>query len=447
MPEIITRFAPSPTGMLHIGNVRTALINYLYTKKHNGKFILRIDNTDVQRSKQEFEKAIKEDLKRLSIIWDETFDQMSKLEKYELIKNQLIESGRLYPCYETPEELEIKRKLQLSNGKPPIYDRAALKLTKEQKDAYEKSGRKPHYRFLINEEDIIWQDLIKGTIKYQGSKLSDPIIIRADKSMTYMLCSTVDDIDAKITHVIRGEDHVSNTAIQIQLFDALGALKIPQFAHLSLIKTKDSKISKRDGGYDIRSIIDNNDILPMAINSFLALIGTSKNVQAYKNMNGLIKDFDIKTFSTSPTTYSLEELEHINHKLVMNLDYDEVKIELKKYGNIEISEDFWLAVRANIKKLSEVKDWYDICNSHKITEEELNKNVLRSATENLPTQIDGTTWKKWTSDIAQSTGIKGKEMFMTLRLAITGLASGPELKNLLPLLARNEIIKRLNKFL
>ena len=213
MKKVITRFAPSPTGFLHIGNARTALINWLYARKYNGKFILRIDDTDITRSTEEYKNAIIRDLKWLGLEWDESFNQNSRLNNYLIAKEKLLRSGRLYPCYETPEELAIKRKLQLSRGLPPIYDRASLKLTRDQIAAYEKMGRKPHYRFMVQDSEIKWHDMVKGIINYQGSNLSDPIIIRGDGTMTYMLCSTIDDIDYKISHIIRGEDNVSNTAI------------------------------------------------------------------------------------------------------------------------------------------------------------------------------------------------------------------------------------------
>ena len=445
MADVITRFAPSPTGMLHIGNVRTALINYLYTKKHNGQFILRIDDTDTERSKKAFEEAIKDDLTNLGIEWDNSFNQSSKITKYEAIKEELIKSKRLYACYETPEELDIKRKLQLSNGKPPIYDRSSLKLSQEQIEAYEKAGRKPHYRFLIADEEISWHDEIKGEIKYHGSKLSDPVIIRADGSMTYMLCSTVDDIDSGVTHVIRGEDHVSNTAIQIQMFKALGS-DHPTFAHLGLIKTKESKISKREGGHDIRSMLQNGDILPMALNSFLGLIGTSKKMQAFKNMHDLINEFDINSYSTSPTNYLMDELEQLNHKLLIQLDYDDIKAELSKYGADGIDEEFWLAVRPNISKIAEVKTWWNICKTHNKTEMNVNKQVITAAIQSLPEEVTDQTWQPWTKEISNITGIKGREMFMSLRLALTGLDSGPELKALLPLLNRDKIIERLKYY-
>ncbi|NRB10008.1 MAG: glutamate--tRNA ligase [Rickettsiaceae bacterium] len=442
MKKVITRFAPSPTGYLHVGNLRTCLINWLYARKYSGEFILRMDDTDLERSKPEYEAAIIKDLTWLNLKWDKEFNQSSRLSKYEEAKNKLIADGRLYACYETPEELDFKRKMQLSRSLPPIYDRSSLKLTKEQKEEYEKQGRKPHYRFLIKDEEICWHDMIKGEIKYQGNKLSDPVIIRADGSMTYMLCSTVDDIDYDITHVIRGEDHVSNTAIQIQMFVALSKEKCPKFGHLSLVKAKDEKISKRDGGFEIQQLREEEHIEAMTINSFFTLIGSAQDVRAFKDINELLTIFDIHTYSKSPTIYVPEELSLLNHKLIIHYEYNDIKSYLQQEKMLQINEQFWLAVRPNLQKLSDLKEWWQIChNPEKI--DGLDQEFLAVATKYLPKEITTETWSKWVKDISKHTGKKGKELFMPLRLALTGKTNGPELKNLLPLLSYEEIINRL----
>jgi len=441
MKKVITRFAPSPTGFLHIGNARTALINWLYARKYNGKFILRIDDTDITRSTEEYKNAIIRDLKWLGLEWDESFNQNSRLNNYLIAKEKLLQSGRLYPCYETPEELAIKRKLQLSRGLPPIYDRASLKLSRDQITAYEKMGRKPHYRFMIQDSEIKWHDMVKGIINYQGSNLSDPIIIRGDGTMTYMLCSTIDDIDYEISHIIRGEDHVSNTAIQIQMFEAFG-VKAPDFGHLSLVKAKDDKISKREGGFDIANLRDNKGLEAMAINSFFALVGSSHNVVPTYNLQQLLDKFDISTYSKSPTTYLPEELEILNHKLVIHLEYQDVKEKLHQLAIDQIDEKFWLAVRPNLQKLSDIKEWWEIYTNPKKAEI-TDRNILIIAAETLPEIINQDTWANWTKLISEKSGKKGKELFMPLRLALTGMNNGPELKNLLPLLSREEILKRL----
>ena len=441
MSKIITRFAPSPTGKLHIGNIRTALINWLFAKKHGGQFILRMDDTDTVRSSKEYQELIKTDLVWLGLKWDDYFNQLSRIEKYEQAKQQLISQNRLYPCYETPEELDIKRKIQLSSGRPPIYDRSALKLTSEQIAAYEKQGRKPHYRFLIKDADIIWQDMIKGQIMYHGANLGDPVIIRADGSMTYMLCSTIDDIDYNITHIIRGEDHVSNTAIQIQMFEALSASS-PSFGHLSLINAKDDKISKRVGGYDIAALRQNY-IEPMTINSFLAMIGTSQPIRPYKDLNQLIESFDIGTYSKSPTTYMPRELEQLNQKIIATFEYQDIHQYLTEHNLLGIDEQFWLAVRPNLQKLSDLQEWWNICHTPPSKRIDLDRDILDAAVNSLPQTITTSTWSEWTKTISNETGKKGKDLFMTLRLAITGQQEGPELKNLLPLISRDELISRL----
>lgn len=441
MKNIITRFAPSPTGFLHIGNARTAIINWLYARKYNGKFILRIDDTDITRSTEEYKNAIIRDLKWLGLKWDESFNQNSRLNNYLEAKKFLLQTGRLYACYETPEELSVKRKLQLSRGLPPIYDRAGLKLTKDQIDNYEKSGRKPHYRFLIQDTEIKWHDMVKGLISYQGNNLGDPIIIRADGTMTYMLCSTIDDIDYKVSHIIRGEDHVSNTAIQIQMFEAFGGV-VPDFGHLSLVKTKDDKISKREGGFEISALREKEGLEPMAINSFFSKIGSANPVVPNYSMDELLSTFDISSYSKSPTTYSSEELKLLNHKLVIHLEYKDIKEKLKLLELNQIDEKFWLAVRPNLQKISDIRDWWEICNNPQRVEV-ADYQLLLTAAESLPDIINQDTWSSWTKIISAKSGKRGKDLFMPLRLALTGMDNGPELKNLLPLLSREEIIKRL----
>jgi glutamyl-tRNA synthetase len=440
---IKTRFAPSPTGMLHVGNARTAIINYLYARKYSGIFILRLDDTDSERSLDKYKESIKNDLKFLGLEWDLEFKQSDRYERYNEIKKILLSKNRLYPCFETSEELEIKRKLQLSSGKPPIYDRSALLLTDEQINNLIKSGKKPHYRFFIDNRPIIWNDLIKNDLHYDGSNLSDPIVIREDGSMTYMLCSVIDDIDYDITHIIRGEDHVSNTAIQMQMFEALNST-CPTFGHLSLVTSKDEKISKRNGGFEIATLRDNLSLEPMSINSFFSFIGSSKIIYPYKNLKDLILEFNIKYFSKSPTIYMQEDLERLNHKLLLKLEFSDIKEKLKLL-NLEdkINEQFWLIVRPNLKNLKELEDWWNICHHHKKVEN-LDKDLLSIAADLLPHEIDINSWHNWTKNISNQTGIVGKQLFQTLRLAITSRASGPEMSNILLLIGREEIIKRLN---
>lgn len=439
---IKTRFAPSPTGYLHIGNVRTALVNYLFTRKNGGQFVLRMDDTDTARSKDEYAEQIKQDLTWLGMKWDDFKKQSERNERYNQVKESLLNIGRLYECFETPEELEIKRKMQLSRGKPPIYDRAALKLTKEEKDKFLSEGRKPHYRFKMFPNDIIWQDMVKGEIKFSGENLGDPIVIREDNSMTYILCSVIDDIDFAITHIIRGEDHVTNTAVQIQMFEAMGA-KHPVFGHTALIKSKDQEISKRLGGFDIKSLKEKG-VEPMAISSMFSKIGTSDPIEPFINMENLIQSFDITKFGKAPANYDESELTELNRKLVSLLGFNDVASRLAK-ANINCDKQFWDGIKGNLEKVDDIKQWWDICNNAiKPLIDDL--AVLNAAKETFPAGEDWNldTWQKWTKQIGEKTGLKGKALFMPLRKALTGLEHGPEIKYLLPVIGKDRGLKRLN---
>ena len=438
-----TRFAPSPTGMLHVGNARTALINWLFARSHGGVFMLRMDDTDTLRSSEEYEEMIKQDLQWLGLNWDETAKQSERLNRYEEVKQSLIKSGRLYPCYETQNDLDMKRKLLLSRGLPPIYDRAGLKLTKADHDEFQSKGIKPHYRFLLEEETIEWDDLIRGKIQFKAKNLSDPIVIREDGSMTYILCSAVDDIDFSITHVLRGEDHITNTAIGIQITKAIGATP-PTFGHICFVKNKVEKISKRVGGFDIKGLRD-QFIESMTINSLLAKIGTSDSIEPVTTMDELLKSFDIGKFGLSAVNYDFEELKHLNHKLINSISYQEILPSLKKLGSA-IDENFWLSVRGNINTLNEVTDWWNICNQQiKPLINDDDKDFLIECSKLLPTEEwNIKTWDIWIEKIKEKTGRSGKKLFMPIRLAITNQESGPELKILLPLIGQDKTIKRLN---
>lgn len=431
--SVKVRFAPSPTGYLHVGNVRTALVNFLFAKKTGGHFILRIDDTDTERSKKEYEDAIQEDLRWLGISWDSIEHQSKRFDRYKLAADKLSQAARLYACYETPEELDVQRKMQASRGLPPIYKRA----TPEQNKKYEAEGRKAHYRFLLNDEEISWEDLIRGHVAMKATTMSDPVLLRADGVPVYTLASVVDDGEMGVTHVIRGEDHVSNTAVQIQIYKALG-FTVPQFAHMALLKTKEGEMSKRLGGNDIRGLRDAG-ILPMAINSLLARIGTSDAVEAFADIKPLIDVFDFKKFGRAPANYDVAELEKINEKLLHLLPYAAVKDQVKG------DEAFWLSIRANLKTLAEAKDWWDIL--HGDVRAELNHDdraFLRAAAHMLPPEPwNEASYDVWLSAVKPTTPRKGKELFHPLRLALTGRETGPELKKLLPLLGPEKVKKRL----
>ncbi len=439
---IKTRFAPSPTGMLHIGNVRTALVNWLFTRKMKGEFMLRMDDTDLERSKEEYEIGIKEDLNWLGLNWDSFAKQSERLARYEEVRNILISNGRLYPCFETQVELDMKRKLLLGRGLPPIYDREALKLSEEQKQKYLAEGRKPHYRFMLKDGNIEWQDLIRGKISFEAKNLSDPIVIREDGSMTYILCSAIDDVDFAITHVLRGEDHITNTAIGIQITESLGFTP-PSLGHISLLKNKVEKISKRLGGFDIRSL-RKDSIHPMAIKSLLAKMGTSDSIEAVVNMEDLIGGFDIAKYGHSAVNYDFEELLQLNHKLISNMSFLEIKSSLED-NNIDIDENFWLSIRGNLNKLSEIEDWINICNEDIVPEISAeNREFLELACELLPSgDWDSSTWNNWINILKEKTKRSGKLLFMPIRLALTGKEDGPELRQMMPLIGREKLSKRL----
>jgi len=442
---MLTRFAPSPTGFLHIGNMRTALICYLYAKKEakngSGEFLLRIDDTDEERSKQEYVDAIKRDLEWLGISWDRTFKQSEHFDLYDNAVKKLKEDGRLYPCFETGEELDVKRKMQLSRGLPPIYDRSALNLTSSQIAEYESKGITPHWRFKLNDEKSEWDDEIRGITSFEGKHSSDPILIRGNGVYTYMLPSTVDDIESGVTHVLRGEDHVSNTAIQIQIFKALGG-EVPKFAHNALIKTKEGKLSKRAGSMGVAELREEG-IESLALVSFLAKIGTSDDIELCESMDQIINEFSIRKFGRAPTNYSIDDIKRLSTKMVHTLPFSQISSRLEK-RNISIDEKFWDAVRPNVNSLDEVKEWVNICkNDINITIED--KDFIAGALEVLPSgEWNENTWKEWTGLVKEKTGRKGKELFLPLRQALTGMDHGPELKVLLPLIGRDKVLERLS---
>lgn len=430
------RFAPSPTGLLHVGNVRTALVNFLYARKSGGEFWLRIDDTDKERSRETYVDALREDLNWLGIQWEEERRQSARFDLYEIAKQTLLDAGRLYPCYETADELDVKRKMLISRGKPPIYDRSALELTEAEQQKLEAEGRTPHYRFKLNAAPIEWDDLIRGSQRFHGEHLSDPVLIRADGVPLYMMPSAVDDGEMGITHVVRGEDHVSNTAVQLQLYEALGYTP-PAFAHMSLLKTKDGELSKRKGGGDIRSLREAG-ILPMAVVGLLGKLGTSDPVEPFADMQPLIDGFDWGKFGRAPATYDHQELEKLNEKILHQLPFNAVKDQLP-----ELDEDFWLAVRSNISRISDASEWWNLVHSpiNSIISE---PEYTDQAAALLPEEPwNGETWNQWINAIKSATGRKGKALFMPLRLALTGREDGPELASLLLLLRRERTLKRL----
>jgi glutamyl-tRNA synthetase len=443
----ICRFAPSPTGFLHVGNIRAAIINFLYAKKTNGQFFLRLDDTDVERVKDEYRDMILTDMAWLGLEYNKLIKQSDRLDKYELAKKLLIESGRLYECYETPEELSMQRKAQIASGLTPIYNRSALNLTDEQKKNLQDSGLKPHYRFLLEEKIVSWDDKIKGKIKYEGRHFSDPVLVRDNNVPTYTFCSVVDDLEFGITDIIRGEDHITNTAIQIQIFEALIVKiggKMPDFSHLALVKASEGKISKREGGFDVKSL-RNDGYEAFSIINLLSQIGTSGQSGIYKNFEELIKNFDLSKFSKSSTNYDISELGHINQKLLQILDFSDVESRLKEIKLSEIDKSFFDCLKLNITFLSEIKIWWEICKGEfRYANKDSDKEFLQDISHLLPEDSSNPDcWQIWLNKIKEKTGRKGKDLFMPIRLALTGQEHGPELKNLVNLISREEILKRL----
>ena len=437
---VITRFAPSPTGLLHLGNIRTALINWLYARTHNGKFILRIDDTDQERSKDEYISKIKYDLEWLGIDYDDTFNQSSRFERYREQFEKLKADGRIYPCYETPEELERKRKLQMASGGKQVYDRSSLSLTDQEKKAYEDKGRKPHWRFLLQTERLKWNDLLKGELDIDLTSLSDPVLFREDGVPLYTFTSAVDDIDYNITNVIRGDDHTSNTAVQIEIINAIDKNRIT-FAHHALLKASSGdKLSKRDNVISIDSFRKSN-LEPLAILSLLATIGTSQSIELKDSINQIISEFKLETISTSPGRIETDVLNALNKKQVQKLNFDDVRERLKNIDE-KIDEKFWNIIRSNLETVEGVKQWSDIVFDSKLIEAE-DKEYIKSAMELIPNDPwDENTWELWTSAIKEKTGRKGRELFLPLREAFTGMKHGPEMKLLIQLIGREKILER-----
>ena len=436
----VTRFAPSPTGLLHLGNIRTALINWLYARTNNGKFILRIDDTDLERSKDEYISQIKYDLDWLGIDFDETFNQSSRFDRYREQFEKLKADGRIYPCYETPEELERKRKLLIAAGGKQVYDRSAMELTDQQKKDYEAEGRKPHWRFLLKTERMKWDDLLKGEIDIDLTSLSDPVLFREDGVPLYTFSSAVDDIDYGITNVIRGDDHTSNTAVQVEIINALDQNKIT-FAHHALLKASSGdKLSKRDNVISISSFREAN-MEPISILSLLATIGTSNSIELKDNIDQIKSEFKLSTISTSPGRIEIDVLNALNKKQVQKYNFSEIEERLKKIDE-KIDQKFWETIRGNLNVVEDIKQWTDIVfNSETIKPSDA--DYIKIAMELIPDDPwNDETWGLWTSAIKEKTGRKGKELFLPLREAFTGLNHGPEMKLLIQLLGREKIIER-----
>jgi glutamyl-tRNA synthetase len=432
--SVVTRFAPSPTGRLHVGNIRTALHNFLFARKQGGTFILRIDDTDRERSTPEFDQAIRDDLDWLGLKPDRVVRQSERFDLYEREFERLKEAGRVYACYETPEELDLRRKILLGRGLPPVYER---------KDGDEPApeGRTPHWRFRLDyDRPIEWNDLIRGPQRFDPRLLSDPVVRREDGSWLYLLPSVIDDVDLKITHIVRGEDHVSNSAAQIQMFEALGA-RPPEFAHEALLVAAEGKLSKRLGSYGAGHLREEG-VEPMALLSLLARIGTSQPVEPKASVDELAASFGFEHFGRAPAHFDPHDVELLNARLLHHLDYAAVAGRLPEGS----TEEDWLLLRANLERLADFADWFGILRGD-VDPPDLSHDerlLMRDAVMTAE-RIDWSQepWRALTEQLKASTGKKGRELFHPLRVALTGRESGPEMAGMVRRMGRERAIRRL----
>lgn len=439
---VTVRFAPSPTGLLHVGNVRTALINWLVAKGQGGRFILRLDDTDVERSTEEFAAAIHEDLAWLGLKPDAVFRQSERFEKYAAAAAALRAAGMLYPCYETADELERKRRLQRARGLPPVYDRAALKLSEAEHRALEAEGRRPHWRFRLSGAPVSFTDLVRGETVIDTASLSDPILVREDGSYLYTLPSVVDDIEFGITHIIRGEDHVTNSGAQIEIFRALGG-EPPQFAHHSLlVDAEGGKLSKRLGALTVRALREEG-FEPVAVISLLAKLGTSDPVEPRASLEALAAEFHIAKLGRAPARFDVRELRSLNARTLRELTFEAVKARLDALG-VTGDGAFWEAVRPNLEKLGDAAELWQMVEGPvaPVIEDSAFIDAARALLPEGP--LTDESWDAWTGAVKAKTGAKGKALFMPLRLALTGRAHGPEMQRLLTLIGRERALRRLS---
>ncbi len=438
--RVVTRFAPSPTGRLHVGNIRTAIHNWLWARKQGGSFLLRLDDTDRARSEEAHVDAIRADLAWLGMAPDAEYRQSERFGLYEAALARLIEAGRVYPAYETAQELDLKRKVLLGRGLPPVYDRAALALSDAERAALEGEGRRPHWRFRLDHESpIVWDDLVRGPQKLDPALLSDPVIRREDGSWLYMLPSVVDDIAMDVTHVVRGEDHVTNTGLQLQMFAALDAAP-PAFAHEALLVGSEGKLSKRLGSLGVEAMRESG-IEPEALVAKLARIGTSQSVEPFADPAPLIEGFDFSTFGRAPARFDLDELAALNARIVHQLPFARVAARLPA----GMGEDDWVAIRPNLKSVAEAADWWDILHGHVERQAAPEDRAFLADAAQAAAGIDWreAPWPQLVARLKDTTGRAGKPLFLPLRRALTGRDSGPEMAALLPLIGRDETIARL----
>lgn len=435
---IVTRFAPSPTGFIHVGNLRTALFNYLITRKAGGQFILRLDDTDQERSKQEYADGILEDLEWLGFTWDRLEKQSTRLDRYHAAADELRAKGRFYEAFETPTELDLKRKKQLNMGKPPVYDRAALALTEAEKDALRAERGDGVWRFKLDQERIEWTDGILGDISIDAASVSDPVLIRADGQFLYTLASVCDDVDFGVTNIVRGSDHVTNTATQIQIIEALGG-SVPSFAHHSLLTGPQGEaLSKRLGTLSLRDLRAAG-VEPMALLSLMARLGSSQPIELRSSMEELIEGFDLSHFGAAPTKFDSQDLFSLTSQINHAKPFADVADDVAALGvPAEIAEPFWTVVRENITVKADMKGWWELFRdgAEPLVDDE-DKDFIAEAFAMLPEPpYTADSWKEWTTAVKEATGRKGKGLFMPLRKAVTGMAHGPDMSNVLPLMQK-----------
>ena len=440
--NVVTRFAPSPTGRIHVGNIRTALHNWLWARKNGGTFILRLDDTDRERSTEDFAEGIRGDLAWLGLAPDIEHRQSQRFERYEAALQRLHAEGRAYPAYETAQELDLKRKVQLGRGMPPVYDRAALALTEEEIARLEAEGRRPHWRFKLDHaRPIEWDDLIRGHQHFDPALLSDPVVRREDGSWLYMLPSVVDDIDMGVTHVVRGEDHVTNTGLQLQMFEALGSAP-PAFAHEALLTGSEGKLSKRLGSLGVEAMREAG-IEPIAILAKLARIGTSLPVEPVTSPEPLIASFDFATFGRAPARFDMEELQALNARIVHQLPYEAVAERLPGGMGAEA----WEAIRPNLGRVEEAADWWHVVEGpvSAAAAEEDREFLAQAAEAAAGLDWAGNPWAALTAALKESSGRTGKRLFLPLRRALTGRDSGPEMAPILKLIGKDKAVERLRE--
>ncbi|GAA3695015.1 glutamate--tRNA ligase [Sphingomonas cynarae] len=438
---IVTRFAPSPTGRLHVGNIRAALHNWMWARRHGGRFVLRIDDTDADRSEERFVEAIRADLDWLGLTPDVQVRQSERFALYQRRFDALVAAGRIYPAYESAQELDLKRKILLGRGLPPVYDRAALALTEADRGRLEAEGVRPHWRFRLDHDaPLAWDDLIRGPQSFDPATMSDPVVRRADGSWLYMLPSAIDDIDLGISHVVRGEDHVSNTALQLQMFAAMDAAA-PAFAHTALLTGAEGKLSKRLGSLGVDHFREEG-IEPAAVRSLLARLGTSDAVEPVVDPAPLIAGLDFARFGRAPARFDEVELQQVNARIVHQLDHDAVADRLP--AGMGAAE--WQAVRPNLSRVAEAADWWRVIEGPiDATPAEADRDYLAQAAQVAAT-LDWSAadiWSRLTTALKASSGRSGKALFLPLRRALTGLDHGPDMAALLPLIGRERTLARL----